>query len=515
MATADLERTPSASSQESDVVVLEWEGPDDPGNPLNWPLHRKWIVTAIPLFTTFTTLMNGTIITVAHEQINEEFGISDASFPHSYWPVTSWTIGGAFFSLLILPVMEDFGIRRCFLGTYLIFLCFIIPQGLAHNFATLIITRFFCGGCVMILANTVASVIGNVWRDERERNMPVSLYILAYLSGSSIGPVIGAAILQHLSWRWISYLQVIWFGALFPIYYFLFRESRGAVILAQRARHLRAKGQNVYAREELNKQPSHQMLLASIKRPLQLLCTESVIFVSTLWSAFTVGTLYLFTQTVEQVFSGLYGWNAVQAGYVQAAIVVGQCLGWTTCFYSAKLYFDSARRNTEIPGAPIPEARLYTAVAGGILGIAGGMFTYAWTSYPNIPWVAPAVGLAMVGAGSVTVVCGIADYVVDAYSYWAGSAVATVALGENIFSAFLPLAAQSMYNTLHFQWASTLLALISLALAFAPVLVLIWGREIRARSPFMRQSMLEKRQEIEVLPSSIEKEGAGEGNVPV
>lgn len=123
---------------------------------------------------------------------------------------------------------------------------------------------------------------------------------------------------------------------------------------------------------------------------------------------------------------------------------------------------------------------------------------YAWTSYPDNPWIAPAIGLCMVGVGIDLVVVAIADYVVDAYSKYAGSAVAAVVLGENIMSAFLPLAAQSMYANLGFQWASSLLGFLALLLAFAPVVLVIWGRDIRARSPFMKEASWDKKVEVEL-----------------
>lgn len=472
----------------SDTATLSWDDNGDPENPYNWPLSRKWTLTGLAAFATLLSMMNGTIITVAHFEITELFNVSDAAFPHSYWPVTTWASGGACSALFILPLTEDFGTRPVFLITYLLFLCFLIPQALAQNFATLVVTRFFAGCCVAILANTAAAVAGNVWNTEWSRSIPVSLYILGYMGGSSMGPVMGAAIYQSLSWRWISYMQLIYFGALFPIYYFLFHETRSDAILASRARALRKNGKGDYAGQAAGS-PSHhlslQHLIVSSTRPVVLFCTEPVLFVSTLWSAFTVGTLFLFTQSVEQVFMELYDYSVSQTGFVQASIVIGECIGFLLCFVSRKLYFASASRNTEAPGTPIPEARLYMAVFGGVFGIAGGMFTYAWTSYTFIPWIAPTISLGMVGAGSVLVVAGVSDYVVDAYSQYAGSGIGAVATGENIFSAFLPLATMSMYTNLGFQWASTLLALISLFLALVPTLMFFYGKEVRARSPFM------------------------------
>ncbi|RDW62989.1 putative MFS multidrug transporter [Aspergillus mulundensis] len=483
----------SASSESGrDTGTLSWDGNHDPGNPFNWPTTRKWILTYLAVLTSFLTMMNGTIITVAHVEIAELFNINETAFSHTYWPVTTWAAGGACSALFLLPLAEDFGTRPVFLITYFIFLCFLIPQAVAQNFATLVVTRFFSGACVAILANTAAGVIGNVWDTEWARSIPVSLYIVGYMAGSSMGPVIGAAIFQSLSWRWIGYMQLIWFGALFPVYYFFLYECRGDIILAQRARKMRKAGKEVHAEQTEHSKLSLQGLVVSSTRPVILFCSEPVLFVSTLWSAFTIGTLFLFTQSVEQVFMGIYDWSVSQTGYVQAAIVIGECIGFLGSFLSRKLYFASASRNTEIPNTPIPEARLYMAVLGGIFGISGGMFTYAWTSYTFIPWIAPAISLAMVGAGSVLVVTGVSDYVVDAYSQYAGSAIGAVATGENIFSAFLPLATQSMYTNLGFQWASTLLAFVSLVLAVVPSLMFVWGKEVRARSRFMNGLVEEK-----------------------
>lgn len=483
----------AAPAEFRDTSTLSWDGDQDPDNPYNWPSIRRWILTCLAAFATFLAMMNGTIITVPHIAIAERFNIDESAFPHTYWPVTTWAAGGACSALFILPLAEDFGTRPVFLTTYVIFICFLIPQAVAQSFAALVVTRFFAGGCAAILANTAAAVAGNVWDTEWSRSIPVSLYIFGYMAGSSMGPVMGAAIFHSLSWRWIGYLQLIWFGAFFPVYFFFFHETRGDAILAQRAKALRKQGQSVQTEETGPSPLSLQNLITSTTRPVILFCTEPVLFVSTLWSAFTVGTLFLFTQSVEQVFAGLYNWNVNQTGYVQAAIVIGECIGWLLTFLSRSLYFASASRNTEAPGCPIPEARLYTAVLGGLFGISGGMFTYAWTSYPHIPWIAPALSLGLVGAGSVLVVTGVSDYVVDAYSQYAGSAIGAVATGENIFSGFLPLATMSMYSTLGFQWASTLLAFISLVLSLIPTLMFFFGRSVRARSRFMNGLIEEKR----------------------
>ena len=76
-------------------------------------------------------------------------------------------------------------------------------------------------------------------------------------------------------------------------------------------------------------------------------------------------------------------------------------------------------------------------------------------------------------------------YVTDAYTTYAGSAVAAVALGENVLAAWLPLSTPRMYAQLGYQGAGCLLGAVALILSFAPVVLMWKGREIRARSTYM------------------------------
>jgi MFS family permease len=190
----------------------------------------------------------------------------------------------------------------------------LIPTGVAQNFATLIVARFFSGGCVAILGNTVAGIISNVFAGNRARTVPMSMYITTYLVSSSIRPAVGASIFQFLSWRWIGYSQLIWTGVFLPLFIFALPETRGSAILRARAEKLRKEGKKTYTQDELDMTSLFQAALKSVQRTLYMLCTESVVFVATLWSAFSIGTIYLFTQSAEQVFGELYGFRCCPGG---------------------------------------------------------------------------------------------------------------------------------------------------------------------------------------------------------
>ena len=491
-----------SSDENSDHLIVDWDGPSDAANPHNFSKARKWMITIAAITGTLLIPLNGTSITVASHEIAAAFNVSDSPFPNTYWTVASWSLGGALFIIVGLPMFEDLGVRLGYMTLYGFFILMIIPQAFATNFATLVVTRFFSGGCVTLLANAAASIIPDIWDDERARSLPVGMWILCYLSGSTLGPPIFAGILSATgNWRWIFYAQLIIYGTLFPFFYFTIRETRGNVILARRARQIRKKTGKPVVHASSTSTPLWRRLLTAAYRPLYLQSTEPVLMASTLWSGFSFGTVFLFTQSVEQVYSNLYSFDSISCGYIQLSIFIGEVLGFFASLYGTKLYFASAARNSESPGRPIPEARLYVSIFGSFVGMTGGMFVYGWTSYASVPWIAPTIGLAMVGFGIQTVVSAVADYVEDAYaaSNYAASAVSGVAAGENIVAGLLPLATLQMYEQLGFQWASSLLGFLALLLSFAPV-VLVWkGRWFREQSPFMEsggKSFIEKDSEV-------------------
>ncbi|KXT10636.1 hypothetical protein AC579_1255 [Pseudocercospora musae] len=485
---------PSLRKRKEHIEVFAFEE-NDKRNPYHWSARRKWLLATISLLGTLTLPLNGTSITIAAAQLGEEFGVGDtAHLTNTYWAVTSWSVGGAVFIILFLPLLEELGVRRVYLGFYLFFILMLIPQALAHNFATLVVTRFFSGGCVALLANSIASIIPDLWEGPAARSLPVGIYIVLYVVGSTLGPVVFAPVVQYdLTWRWIFYIQLIFYGVLGIFFLFLLPETRGHIILRREAKKVRKQtGRKIYSEAELDTKPLNKTLPEAIYRPTYLLVTEPVLLASTLWSAFALGTIYAFTQSVEQVFKGLYGWESYRCGYVQAAVVMGEILGWFASMYGTRLFLKSADRNPEFPGQPIPEARLYVSIFASFLGMTGGMFVYGWSSYSNLPWIVPAIGLGLVGFGIQVVVGAIADYIVDAYANpkynYAGSAISAVAAGENIVAGFLPLASQSMYTNLGFHWASSVLGFLALGLSFVPIVFLFYGRSLRERSTFMQSA---------------------------
>lgn len=333
--------------------------------------------------------------------------------------------------------------------------------------------------------NIVGGTITDIWKGDKERSLPMSIFGMTSVVGIALGPFVGGAIQTGLEWHWIYWIQIIVDAGLLPFFYLILKETRGDVVLAKRAKILRKQGRtNAYAKSELNKPSMLEAIKISFMRPTKMLATEFVVSSFTLWVSFAWGILFLFQSSIPIVFRELYGHDTFQTTLIQLALSVGAIIATIVNPIQDKLYLNSAKRNTERPGKPIPEARLYFAVPSSLLFTAG-MFWYGWASYSDLPWIVPTLGIGCVGIGVYGIYLAVVNYLADAYEKYAASALSAASLGRNIFGAFLPLATPALYKNLGFRWASTLLGFIGLIMSLVPIVLLLKGEAIRARSPFM------------------------------
>ncbi|KAL8663474.1 MAG: hypothetical protein Q9168_008086 [Polycauliona sp. 1 TL-2023] len=459
-----------------------WE--NHPENPFNWPERKKWRIALVIAAVVLLVGLNATSITTPSLIIAEHFHVSETAFPHSYWPVTVWNTGAAIGPMIGMPMLESFGVRKGYMLLYLVFTTMVIPQALAQNFATLLVVRAIAGLAGGVLQNVLEQVAADLWATDKERNLPITLYTFVYVGGVTLGPVLGAVV-HDLSWRWVFYIQLIIYGSLFPLVLLTIKETRGPIILSHLSKTNPALSK---AANEIPRPKISTLLSEATTRPAHLLFTEPVVFFLMLWAAFCFGLVFIMTQSIPQVYAANYNFSDSASGLVQVSLFVGEVLGFLACLPQNAYYQRSAKRNKVDPGKPIPEARLPLSIPASFIGLAGGLFWYAWSSFAHVHWIVPTIGLAFVGFAVMVIITAVDLYIADSYSKYAGSAIAAVALGENVFAAWLPLAAKSMYTTLGFQWASSLLGVVAVVLTLAPVVLWWKGEVIRGKSEFIKEA---------------------------
>lgn len=134
-------------------------------------------------------------------------------------------------------------------------------------------------------------------------------------------------------------------------------------------------------------------------------------------------------------------------------------------------------------GHPPAEARLIPMMLSCWF-IPIGLFIFAWTSYPHLSWVGPALGGFPVGFGFIFLYNSANNYLVDSYQHQAASALAAKTFIRSFWGAAVVLFTEQMYKRLGDQWASTLLAFLSLACCAIPFLFWKYGAKIREKSKY-------------------------------
>ena len=129
-------------------------------------------------------------------------------------------------------------------------------------------------------------------------------------------------------------------------------------------------------------------------------------------------------------------------------------------------------------GRPPAEARLIPMMFSCWF-IPVGLFIFAWTSYPELSYWGPMMGGFPVGFGFIFLYNSANNYLVDTYQHLAASALAAKTFLRSLWGAGVVLFTIQMYHKLGYQWASSLLAFISLACCSIPYVFYFKGAAIR------------------------------------
>ncbi|QIX01888.1 hypothetical protein AMS68_007405 [Peltaster fructicola] len=473
--------TITEAPQEEKAFEVRWDGPEDPHNPKSdaWAsIPRKWSIVLILSASSLSVTCASALYTSTYDQLEQEFGISRLV---ATLGLTIFVCGLGLGPMLLSPLSEFYGRRPIYLVAFGIYLIWLIPCAVAPNVATLMVARFFDGLAGSAFLSVAGGTVGDTFPTSH-LSLPMLVYTASPFLGPATAPIMGGFINFYLDWRWSFYILIIWAGVQWLLILAFVPETYSPVLLRRKARRLREEtGDDRWkAPIEIMDKSVAKTVIWSCIRPMQLLVLEPMCLNLCLLSAILLGILYLFFGAFAVVFTTNHDFNLWQTGLVFCGIFVGMILGVCCDPITRKYYRRIVSKNG---GVSEPEFRLPPTIVGAVL-VPISLFGFGWTTYSAIHWIVPIIFSAIFGLGNILCFGGIFTFLVECYPLYAASALAANSLVRSGFAAAFPLFGVQMYTTLGFQWASSLLGFIALAMMPFPFLFFRIGKRLRASSRF-------------------------------
>ncbi|KAG1895762.1 major facilitator superfamily domain-containing protein [Suillus fuscotomentosus] len=462
------------------LVVLE---PED--NPQNISLFRRWLavliissaslcVTLIALQAAFTEQGSAQTFHVSHEV--------------TILGISLYVSGLGMGPLLVGPLSEVYGRNVVYRVSYALFFILTFPVVFAPNIAVFLIFRFITGFCGSTFLSVAGGSVSDMFPNSSIAN-PMAVYTISPFIGPVVGPLISGFINQYLYWEWTYRVQLCWIFAELLILVIFIPETYAPVILKKKAKRLREStgDPKFYAPLDRRENTLVSAVLISCYKPFQLLLFDRMALLLDSWNALVLGILYLAFQAYPIIFEDNHGFDMQTTGLAFAGIGLGMILAISTqplwnrgVPFSLMLY---VRETAKYNGDPPPEMRLIMGQVGAIL-VPVGLFWLAFTTYPQVHWIAPIIASVPFGSGIYFVFTSTFTYLVTAYRPIAASAMASNSALRSAFAAAFPLFAGAMYDRLGTVGATALLAGLATIMAPLPFIFYRIGARLRKNSRF-------------------------------
>lgn len=167
-------------------------------------LDPRVSVSVIFVVAMFVSIMDGTIVNVALPALSRQFHMGGTSIDIV---VVAYLVSLA----VIIPVSgwmgDRWGTKRVFLSVLALFSLASALCGLAWNFESLVAFRALqgLGGGALIPVGT--AILYRIFPPEERVRLSSTLMIPTVIAPAT-GPVLGGFFVDHLSWRWVFYVNV-------------------------------------------------------------------------------------------------------------------------------------------------------------------------------------------------------------------------------------------------------------------------------------------------------------------
>lgn len=479
----------SAEDSESSTYSSEFEidkngffifREDSPNKTRNWCMKTKITYTVAYSFITFAAQFNSTTTSSSffYDQMQHDFGISREV---ALLSISLYILGIAFGPMIFAPLSEIYGRKPGVLIPFFISGIFTFATAISYNVPSIIVCRFFAGFFAGAPIVSAGGVLADLW-DPAHRGAAFALYACFVSSGASFGPIISSLLINsnssEQSWRIPQWFTGLFQVVMFSLMYLFTKETLESVNIQKIVKNKRIDTSDwiLHCKLDSVKLDWKNILTTQIIRPFEMLAIP-IVFIIAVFASYVYGIFYLMITNISTSFELTRGWRGTTTELPNVSLFLGVFIGCIGNMIWAMKYATIVQNNK---GNAIPEQRLPIMMMLGWL-MPAGIFVFGWTSYSNISWVIPCLGIFMIGCGFISIFQGCLNYLVDTYPNFAASAIAANTFLRSVSAASFPLFARQLFVNLGVHWGSSLIGFIALGMIPIPYILYIFAESIRTK----------------------------------
>ncbi|KAF6222877.1 hypothetical protein HO133_000928 [Letharia lupina] len=202
-------------------IILEPQPEESMNDPLNWPSWRRDVAL---LSLGFYCMLGGGMTPVLAAGFKEVAATYDVSIPQVALTTGLYMMGLGVGSVVFSPTAILFGKRPVYLVGIVLFIVSAVWCAVSPNYASLVVARVFMGLAVSPVECLPSATIAEIFY-LHERAYRLGIYTLLLLSGKNLIPLVSAAIIQGLSWRWVFWIVAMVVGFCFVLMFLFVPET--------------------------------------------------------------------------------------------------------------------------------------------------------------------------------------------------------------------------------------------------------------------------------------------------
>ncbi len=180
------------------------------GESTDLPIYRtispgqRTFLTIIVMTGAFMAILDTTIVVVV---IPKMIGPLSTDLYGIQWVITSYMTAAAVALLLTHNLTHVVGLKRLFVAGLAVFTIASTLCGMAGTLGNMITSRILQGIGEAFIMASAQTILFSIYPPEKQ-GLAMGIYAMGVSFAPSLGPTVGGWITQHLSWRWVFYINL-------------------------------------------------------------------------------------------------------------------------------------------------------------------------------------------------------------------------------------------------------------------------------------------------------------------